>query len=40
MKQLIKKFLYSSALLVGFMFTSTLWAYIVMVVLKKLRLLV
>lgn len=40
MRKLITKFFYSSILLMGFMITSTMWAYIVMVVLKKLRLVV
>ena len=40
MRKLIIKFFYSSILMMGFMFTSTMWAYIVMVVLKKLKLLI
>jgi len=37
MIRLVKKFFTYSLLLTGFMLTSTLWAYILMVVLKKLR---
>jgi hypothetical protein len=40
MIQLIKKFLLSGVLIVGFFMTSTLWAYIMLVVLKKLRVII
>jgi len=37
MKYLIKRFFISGALIVSFIMTSTLWAYIMLVILKKLR---
>ena len=40
MKELVKKFLLSGVLIVGFFMTSTLWSYIILVVLKKLRVII